>query len=129
MSEVPDQEFVAVMLELAPYLCVSKIREYQGVRGEVRVRALMVAADVSTGALNMGSVNPPLPGVYDSSEIPVAARVHWLWCEGDQWTVDYNRDFDKLSQAFNSRGDAVAFLQGRIREYWKQERARPESAD
>jgi hypothetical protein len=53
MSENSDQELVAVMLELAPYLCVSKIRHYFTAKGTgaPQVRALWVAPYVSTGSL------------------------------------------------------------------------------
>jgi hypothetical protein len=130
MSRLADQELIAVMIDLAPYLCVSKVRDYytEMGTGAPKVRALWVAADVSTGSLAATS------GSFDPSAILVVHGVHWLWCDHDEWTVDYDVPYRRERRVFPSKQEAVAFLTNRIETYWKRKRtydssdlAKPES--
>jgi len=123
MSGMPDQELIAVMLELAPYLCVSKIKDYHTAMGTgaPKVHALWVAADVSTGSFAGKS------GSIDQSTIPMVHGLHWLWCHHEQWTVDYHVHYRRERQAFPSKQEAVAFLKNRIQVYWTHKLTFPQA--
>lgn len=122
MSGIPDQELIAVMLELAPYLCVSKIEDYYTAMGTgaPKVRALWVAPEVSTG--NFLGISSSV----DKSLIPVVRGLNWLWCDHEQWTIDYHVRYRRARQAFPSKDEAVAFLKNRIQVYWEQKLAYPQ---
>jgi hypothetical protein len=127
MSENPDQELVPVMLDLAPYLCVSKIRPYFTAKGTgaPQVSALWVAPYVSTGSLEAESHLVDGVATFDPAGIPVVHKLNWLWRDHEQWLIDYHEGPQQIRQAFPSKDEAVAFLKNRIRSFWEQKLANP----
>lgn len=121
MSETPDQELQAIILELAPYLCVSTIRDYDTEKGQgaTKVRALWVAPYVGTGSIRG---KPPVDEAhkFDPAGIPVMHQLHRIWRDPERWMIDYHEGLQHIRQAFLSKDEAIAFLQNRIQDYWEE---------
>jgi len=129
MSETQDQELVGIILELAPYLCVSTIRDYHTEMGlgAPKVRALWVAPYVSTGSIK-GQPHADEARNFDPAGIPMVYQLHWLWRDHERWMIDYYESGQRIRQAFLSKDEAIVFLKNRIRNYWEKRLTNREDA-